>query len=110
MNYYLAIDIGASSGRHIIGYNENGEIKKKETVEYDPEKDMSLPAQSRRLARAERKVREATEAESAKVRSAVEKSLENLYVEALKEGRVIDANFYKASLLTLYPDWKFKGE
>ena len=90
--------------------DENGEIKKKETVEYDPEKDMSLPEQSRRLARAERKVRETTEAESAKVRSAVEKSMEKLYVEALKEGRVIDANFYKASLLTLYPDWKFKGE
>lgn len=27
MKYYLAIDIGASSGRHIVGYLENGEIK-----------------------------------------------------------------------------------
>ena len=26
MKYHLAIDIGASSGRHIIGYVENGEI------------------------------------------------------------------------------------
>ncbi len=26
MKYYLAIDIGASSGRHIVGYLENGEI------------------------------------------------------------------------------------
>lgn len=26
MNYYLAIDIGASSGRHILGYIENGKI------------------------------------------------------------------------------------
>ena len=26
MKYYLAIDIGASSGRHIIGYYENGEL------------------------------------------------------------------------------------
>ena len=26
MNYYLAIDIGASSGRHIVGWQENGEI------------------------------------------------------------------------------------
>lgn len=25
--YYLAIDIGASSGRHILGYLENGQIK-----------------------------------------------------------------------------------
>ena len=27
MKYYLAIDIGASSGRHIVGRQENGEIK-----------------------------------------------------------------------------------
>jgi rhamnulokinase len=27
MNYYLAVDIGASSGRHIIGYCENGKIQ-----------------------------------------------------------------------------------
>ena len=27
MKYYLAIDIGASSGRHIIGYIENNELK-----------------------------------------------------------------------------------
>lgn len=26
MNYYLAIDIGASSGRHIVGWTTNGEI------------------------------------------------------------------------------------
>ncbi len=27
MNRYLAIDIGASSGRHIVGWKENGELK-----------------------------------------------------------------------------------
>ena len=27
MKYYLAIDIGASSGRHIVGWEENGEIR-----------------------------------------------------------------------------------
>ena len=26
MKYYLAIDIGASSGRHIIGYYKNNEL------------------------------------------------------------------------------------
>ena len=26
MKYYLAIDIGASSGRHIVGWQENGEV------------------------------------------------------------------------------------
>lgn len=27
LKYYLAIDIGASSGRHIVGWKENGELK-----------------------------------------------------------------------------------
>ena len=26
MEYYLAIDIGASSGRHILGHEEDGKI------------------------------------------------------------------------------------
>ena len=30
MNYYLAIDIGASSGRHIVGCLENGVLKTEE--------------------------------------------------------------------------------
>ena len=34
MKYYLAIDIGASSGRHIVGYKENGEIKTKEIYRF----------------------------------------------------------------------------
>ena len=32
--YHLAIDIGASSGRHIIGFLENGEIKTKEVYRF----------------------------------------------------------------------------
>ncbi len=34
MNYYLAIDIGASSGRHIIGYKEGEEIITKELYRF----------------------------------------------------------------------------
>lgn len=34
MNYYLAIDIGASSGRHIIGWRENNEIKMDEVYRF----------------------------------------------------------------------------
>lgn len=34
MNYYLAIDIGASSGRHIVGWRESGEIKTKEVYRF----------------------------------------------------------------------------
>ena len=32
--YYLAIDIGASSGRHIVGWTENGEIRTEEVYRF----------------------------------------------------------------------------
>ena len=35
IKYFLAIDIGASSGRHIIGYKENNEIKTIEVYRFD---------------------------------------------------------------------------
>ena len=34
MKKYLAIDIGASSGRHILGWRENGEIRTKEVYRF----------------------------------------------------------------------------
>ena len=34
MTYYLAIDIGASSGRHIVGWAEDGAIKTKEVYRF----------------------------------------------------------------------------
>ena len=34
MNHYLAIDIGASSGRHIVGWREVGELKTKEVYRF----------------------------------------------------------------------------
>ena len=34
MKYYLSIDIGASSGRHIVGWLEGGEIHKKEVYRF----------------------------------------------------------------------------
>ena len=32
--YYLAIDIGASSGRHIVGWKEDGKIHMKEVYRF----------------------------------------------------------------------------
>ncbi len=37
--YYLAIDLGASSGRHIIGWKENGEIKTLELYRFENHMD-----------------------------------------------------------------------
>lgn len=34
-DYYLAIDIGASSGRHIIGYNDGGRMKLEEVYRFE---------------------------------------------------------------------------
>lgn len=34
MKYYLAIDIGATSGRHIVGWQEGGEIKTEEVYRF----------------------------------------------------------------------------
>lgn len=34
MNFYLAIDIGASSGRHIVGWREDGELRTKEVYRF----------------------------------------------------------------------------
>ncbi len=34
MKYYLAIDLGASSGRHIVGWEENGKIKTEEIFRF----------------------------------------------------------------------------
>lgn len=35
MQYYLAIDIGASSGRHILGYIEDGKLKLEEVYRFE---------------------------------------------------------------------------
>ena len=34
MKYYLAIDIGASSGRHLVGWQEDGELKTREVFRF----------------------------------------------------------------------------
>ena len=34
MEYYLAVDIGASSGRHIVGWKEDGELKTEEVYRF----------------------------------------------------------------------------
>ena len=41
MKYYLAIDLGATSGRHVVGYLEKGEIKLEEIHRFKTEMDDS---------------------------------------------------------------------
>ena len=35
--------------------------------------------------------------------------LEKLYVAAVKEGRTVDAAYYRAALKSMYPDWEYKA-
>ena len=90
--------------------DDKGNVKKQIKTQYDPEKDETLPRQSRKLARTDRIVREKHEKLASGTRESILASMESLYVTALKDGRLIDADFYKKSILTMYPDWKFKGE
>ena len=89
---------------------EHGEVRAKKKREYRAEDDPALPRATRALAAAERAVAESGKKESDAVRSRIVGELEGLYVEALKDGRVVDAGYYRKSLKSLYPDWEFKGE
>lgn len=101
-------DLSWAGGQEDTIIDEEGNLKKQAKVVYNPETDLTIPRESRRLAREERLVRESFAKHADEVRSAVVRSLEALYVQALKEDRVIDANYYRASLKSLYPDWEFK--
>ena len=103
-------DLEWAGGMEDTIIDDKGNVTKQIKKVYDPEKDMELPEQSRRLARTNRKLREAQDAKTADTRDTVVKTMEKLYVSALKEGRVIDADFYKKNILIMYPDWKFQGE
>ena len=45
MSYYLAIDMGASSGRHILGSIEDGKIKLEEIYRFENGISQSIPKQ-----------------------------------------------------------------
>ncbi|MBR3220782.1 MAG: hypothetical protein IKF72_01010 [Kiritimatiellae bacterium] len=103
-------DLSWAGGQEDTIIDADGNVKKQVKVAYDPETDRSIPRESRKLAREQRLVDEAFAKEASDVRSAVVGSLESLYVLALKEDRVIDAEYYRATLKTLYPDWEFRPD
>lgn len=86
----------------------DGTIKTVKKELYLAENDRALPKSSRRLARTERLIAEDEAGHADAVRAEVIATLEKLYIQALKEDRVVDAEYYKANLKSLYPDWEFK--
>ena len=85
-------------------------MKKKEKIQYLPENDQSLPRSDRRLAKAERESRVAASAFAATNRASVVARIERLYVDALRDDRITDADYYRKTLKSLYPDWEYHLE
>lgn len=103
-------DLAWVGGDEDMEVGSNGTVRVKQKVPYLAEKDHTLPRETRKLARAQRIMTEKSAEHAAKTRESVVKPLEKLYVAAIREDRVIDADYYRKSILTLYPDWKFEGE
>ncbi len=72
-----------------------------------PENDLEQPRSSRTLYRSQRLRGEADDRILTLMRLNTISRLEKLYVNALKEDRIVDAKFYETQLKTMYPDWKF---
>ena len=89
--------------------DENGRARPRKKEPKLPENDPTLPKETRELAKANR-IRAQTDgilAEAARAR--VVAPIEKLYVAALKDGRTVDAEYYRAVLKSMYPDWEFKA-
>lgn len=72
-----------------------------------PENDPTLPKADRILARRQRIVQEEADALLSKARNMTVSRLEKLYVAAIRANRITDAEYYRKTLLSLYPDWEF---
>ena len=100
-------DLSWAGGNEDSVIDENGNVAKKPKKVYLAENDTSLPMESRILAKAERLRSEGAGESAKRVKEAVVASVEALYVAAIKEGRVVDAEFYRKTLKSMYPDWEF---
>ena len=102
-------DLAWAGGMEDRVFDGNGNVTNRVKVAYDPAKDLSLPAETRRLAQVERQTSESHSNLVATTRASVIAPLERLYVQALRENRVVDAAYYKKSILSMDPDWKFQS-
>ena len=90
-----------------IPVDESGRARPRKKEPKLPENDPNLPRESRSLAKAER-LRGSADALLAKdARERAVAPLERLYVAAVKEGRTVDAAYYRAALKSMYPDWEY---
>ena len=98
-------DLSWAGGEEDSVIDDSGNVTKKAKVVYLPENDRTLPATTRRLAKANRLAAESADADAVRARAEVVATLEPLYVAALREDRIVDADFYRKALRSMYPDW-----
>lgn len=89
-------------------FDENGVAQKTVKVPYLAENDKNLPRQARALAKVERLDREASAAGISAARETTVGILEKLYADAVRSDRVVDAEFYRSTIKSMYPDWKYR--
>lgn len=92
--------------RDIDSVTEDSGAKSKAELNL-PENNPEIPRSSRKLYRAERILGESESKYVESIRSNSIERLEKQYITALKEDRIVDADFYKSQLKAMYPDWKF---
>jgi len=91
-----------------IDIDENGRPRPKKKKPYLAENDPNLSAETRELAKASRIRAQADDILAKDSRKRVVAPIEKLYVAAVKEGRTVDAAYYRAALKSMYPDWEYK--
>ena len=91
----------------VIGADTNRLLKAREKVL--PEDDLTIPVESRLLAKADRLAAERRDAAIVAASNRVVKPMERLYLRALKEGRTVDAEFYRKSIKSYYPTWEYRA-
>lgn len=103
-------DLAWAGGKDDTIIDAEGNVRKQAKTPYRAENDRTLPRATRHLARKEREVSESAAQEIARTRASVVSALERLYVAALADDRVVDADYYRKVLKALYPDWTFTGD
>lgn len=90
--------------------DENGRAHPRKKEPKLPENDPTLPKETRELAKANRMRAQADGILEKDARARAVAPIEKLYVAAVKEGRTVDAEYYRTVLKSMYPDWEYKGE
>ena len=89
--------------------DESGKAHPRKKEPKLPENDPTLPKETRALAKADRIRAQADGIIEKDARARAVAPIEKLYVAAVKEGRTVDAEYYRTVLKSMYPDWEFKA-